>query len=162
LGATSNGEEVLIQAKPWGSADFETVRRTTTSNGFWQALVKPRRNTVYRAVWNNVPSVGKTVWVRPMVTLKPASRGRLAVRAYADVNLRGHRVVLQRLIRRHHVWRSFRSVKLTRFTYKRASYIAIGRFKPRLAHGSIVRAVMTRAQAAPAMYGPAPSRAVRL
>jgi len=85
----SNGEEVLVQAKPYGSTDFETVARTTTSSSAWQVLVKPRRNSVYRAVWNNVPSDGKNIFVTPLLTLKRAGGGRVSVAARADVSLRG-------------------------------------------------------------------------
>ncbi|HET7806917.1 MAG TPA: hypothetical protein VFK71_00370, partial [Gaiellaceae bacterium] len=66
----SNGEEVSIEARPFGSSTFEQVARTTTKNGVWSVLVKPRRNTVYRAVWQNVPSAGQIIHVKPFVRLK--------------------------------------------------------------------------------------------
>jgi hypothetical protein len=157
----SNGEEVLVQAEPYGSNDFQTVARTTTSNGFWQTLVKPRRNTVYQAVWNNVPSDGKSVLVRPLLRLRPASAGRVAVSASADVSLRGHRVLLQRLSRRLHMWRTFASVRLRRFNYTSTAYIASAVVRLHVRHGTIVRAFMTGAQAGPAMSGPTWSRSLR-
>jgi plastocyanin len=157
----SNGEEVVVQARPYGETDFQTVARTTTSSGFWNVLLKPRRNTEYRAVWQNVPSEAKTIWVTPMLKFRRASGGRVAVAAYADVSLRGHRVLLQRLNRRHHVWRTVRSVRLTHFKANRTSYIASATVRLRVAHGTLVRAFMTRRQAGPAMFGPAWSRALR-
>ena len=52
----STGEEVSIEAMPAGITTFHEVARTTTQNGVWKVQVKPRRITVYRAVWQNVPS----------------------------------------------------------------------------------------------------------
>lgn len=157
----SNGEEVLIQAKPYGSTDFETVARTTTSSSAWQVLVKPSRNTVYRAVWNNVPSDGKNIFVTPLLTLKRAGGGRVSVAARADVSLRGHRVLLQRLNRSRHVWRTVSSIRLKRVRANSTSFISSAAVRLGVAHGTIVRAFMTRRQAAPAMYGPAWSRSLR-
>jgi len=157
----SNGEEVLVQARPYGQTDFETVARTTTSSSVWQALVRPRRNTEYRAVWQNVPSDATNVLVTPMVTLRIASGHRVSVRAYADVSLRGHRVLMERLDRRHHVWRTMRSVRLTRLHANSTSYIADALVRLRVPRGTIARAYLTRRQAGPAMFGPAWSRALR-
>jgi plastocyanin len=157
----SNGEEVLVQARPYGETDFQTVARTTTSSSAWQVLVRPRRNTEYRAVWQNVPSDATNVFVTPMVTLRIASGHRFSIRVAADVSLGRHRVLLQRLNRRHHAWRTVRSVRLTRVKATSTSYIASTVVKLRVAHGTIVRAFMTRGQAGPAMYGPAWSRALR-
>ena len=60
---SSSDEEVVIQAEPYGASSFDTVARITTDNGFWQARVQPSRTTVYRAIWKNVPSTGRTVFV---------------------------------------------------------------------------------------------------
>ena len=157
----SNREEVLVQARPYGETDFQTVARTTTSSSVWQVLVRPRRNTEYRAVWQNVSSDPVTVFVTPMLTLRIASGHRVSVRAAADVSLRGHTVLMQRLNRRHHVWRTIRSVRLTRLHANSTSYIASAVVRLRVARGTIVRAYMPRRQAGPAMSGPAWSRALR-
>src|SRR5919201_927230 len=52
----SNGEEVQVQARPYGETDFQTVATTTTSSSVWQVLVRPPRNTEDLAGWQNVPS----------------------------------------------------------------------------------------------------------
>ena len=157
----SNGEEVQVQARPYGATNFETVARTTTSSGFWQVLVRPRRNTQYRAVWENVASDATNIFVTPLLTLRIASGHRLAVRAAADVSLRGHRVLMQRLNRRHHTWRTIRSVRLARISANSSSYIASALVRLRVHRGTIVRAYLTRRQAGPAMFGPTWSRALR-
>jgi plastocyanin len=157
----SNGEQVLVQARPYGETDFETVARTTTAQSVWDVLVRPRRNTDYRAVWQNVPSDATKVLVMPLLTLRIASGHRVSVRAGADVSLRGHRVLMQRLNRRHHTWRTIRSVRLTRLHATSTSYVASALVRLRVARGTIVRVYMTRRQAGPAMFGPAWSRALR-
>lgn len=155
----STGEEVLVQAKAYGDTDFTTVSRTTTSKGYFQALVKPRSNTVYRAVWNNVPSDEHTISVKPLLRLGPAAGGRLILKALAGVSLRGHRVLLQRHTR--HGWATVRTVKLTALKASRSTYTAIAKFRFHRAHGLVLRARMTHAQAGPAMYGPATSNSLR-
>jgi plastocyanin len=157
----SNREEVLVQARPYGETNFETVARTTTSSSNWDALVKPRRNTEYRAVWENVPSDATPVFVTPLVTLRIASGHRFSIRAAADVSLGRHRVLIQRLNRARHVWRTVRSVHLTRVRATSTSYIASTVVRVRVRRGTIIRAFMTRRQAGPAMYGPTWSRALR-
>ena len=157
----SNGEEVLVQARPYGETDFQTVARTTTSSSAWQALVKPRRNTEYRAVWQNVPSDTTNVFVTPLVTLRLATGHRFSVRVAADVSLGRHTVLLQRLNRKHHAWRTIRSVRLTRVRATSTAYVSSTLVRLRVHRGTIVRAYMTRRQAGPAMSGPAWSRALR-
>lgn len=157
----SNGEEVLVQARPYGETDFQTVARTTTSSSAWQVLVKPRRNTEYRAVWQNVASDATPVFVTPLLTLRIASGHRFSIRAAADVSLGRHRVLIERLNRRHHSWRVIRSVRLTRVHATSTAFIASTTVRLRVARGTIVRAFMTRSQAGPAMSGPAWSRALR-
>jgi plastocyanin len=158
----STGEEVSIEAKPSGSTTFHQVARTTTKNGVWQVQVKPRRITVYRAVWQNVPSAEHIVKVKPFVLLKQVGRHLLNVHVRADTTLVRHFVAVQRFNKRTHRWHTFRSVKLTRFTAKSGSYDSVGSFRVSFPHGVIVRALITKGQALPIMYGPAWSRGLRL
>jgi plastocyanin len=155
---TSSGETVDVQAKPFGSSDFTTVATPTTTGGAWQALVRPRVNTVYRAVWNNVPSNEKRVSVRPLMKLQPTTHNRLSLQVSAGANLVGHHVTIQRHTRRG--WVAFRAVLLRRLKANTTTYVAIARFHIR--RGLLVRARMTRGQAGPAMYGPATSNSLRV
>lgn len=157
----SNGEEVLVQARPYGETDFQTVARTTTASSVWQALVRPRRNTEYRAVWQNVPSDATNVFVTPLVTLRIASGHRFTIRAAADVSLGRHRVLIERLNRRHHSWRAIRSFRFTRVHATNTSFTVMTTVRLRVHRGAIIRAYMTRRQVGPAMSGPAWSRALR-
>lgn len=158
----STGEQVVIQAKPRGTTTFHEVARTTTENGVWQVRVKPRRITAYRAVWQNVPSAEHIVKVTPFVRLKQVGRRLLYVHVRADVTLVRRSVMIQRFNKRTHRWHSFRRVKLTRFTAKTGSYDSIGSFRVTFPHGVIIRALITKGQALPLMYGPAWSRGLRI
>jgi len=55
--------------------------------------VRPRRNTVFRAVWQNVPSAGQIIHVKPLVRLKQVGRSLFTVGVTADTSL-VHRFVV--------------------------------------------------------------------
>jgi plastocyanin len=160
LGAT--GEQVTIQARPRGTTGWSDVAQVATKNQFFVATLKPRRTTVYRAVWHNVPSNAHTVFVKPLVRIKQLGRTRIEVGVHADVRLAGHRVLLQRFNKRTHRWSSFTSVRLRHVKANRTEYDSTGSIRLLLPHGVIIRALITRAQAGPFMYGPAWSTARRL
>jgi plastocyanin len=158
----ANGEIVSIEARPFGDSIFHEVARTTTQNGVWHVQVKPRRITVYRAVWQNVPSGEHIVNVKPFVRLKQVGRRLFSVRVSADTTLVRRWVVIQRFNKRLHTWRSFKALRLTRFRAKTGSYTSIGNFRATFPHGMIIRAIITKHQTLPLMYGPAWSRALRV
>ena len=160
--SASNGEEVVIQAKAARGLAFHNVARTTTNAGEWKVMVRPHRNTVYRAVWQNVPSAAQTVYVKPLVRIKQVGRNLFAVGVHADTTLARHWVRIQRWNKRTHVWHSFMAVRLTRVKASLLDSQSIRPFHVHLAHGSIIRALITRRQAAPIMYGPAWSKALRV
>lgn len=160
LGAT--GEAVTIQARPFGTSTWTDVAHVSTKNQFFVATVKPRRTTAYRAVWENVPSGEHVVHVKPLVRIKQVGRSVLAVGVRADVKLVGRKVLLQRFNKRTHRWHSFSSLRLRHFKASRTLYNSLGSRRMTLPHGTIVRALITRAQAGPYMYGPAWSLGRRL
>jgi|1186.fasta_scaffold47922_2 plastocyanin len=160
--AGADGEVVSIEARPFGTSEFRQVARTTTLNGVWRVQVKPRRITAYRAVWQNVPSAEHVVNVKPFVRLKQVGRRLFSVQVSADTTLVHRFVVIQRFNKRTHTWRSFRAMRLTRFTAKTGSYTSIANFRATFPHGMIIRALITKRQTLPLMYGPAWSRALRV
>lgn len=160
LGAT--GEHVTIQALPKGSTTWSDVAQVATKNQFFVATVKPRRTTLYRAVWHDVPSNAHRVNVTPLVGIKQVGRSRIQVGVRADVKLVGRHVLLQRFNKRTHRWHSFDSLRLTHLKASASLYTSLGATRLTLPHGAIIRAFITRAQAGPYMYGPAFSRARRL
>lgn len=160
LGAT--GQPVTIQAMPRGSSTWSDVAQVATKNQFFVVNVKPRRTTLYRAVWHNVPSNEHLVKVTPLVGIKQVGRSRIQVGVRADVTLVRHTVLLQRFNKRTHRWSSFTSLKLTRVKASATLYTSTGVKYLTLPHGTIIRAYITRGQAGPFMYGPAFSRGRRL
>jgi plastocyanin len=155
----SQGGRVLIQARQADSDTFETVDTVTVANGFWQTIVKPGQNTVFRAVWKNVPSAERPVFVKPALRMKQVGHRLFSLGVRASVSLRNHRALIQR--HTHRGWKTIKAVRLTRLRATATQVIVSTQFKLRLSRGTIIRALMTRAQAAPFQYGPAWSRALR-
>jgi len=155
----AQGGIVTIQARDVDSDTFKAIATTTPANGFWQMTVKPQRNTVYRAVWKNVPSSERAVFVKPLLRLKQVGRRLFALGVHASMNLRYHHALIQR--RTHRGWRTIKSVWLTRLHWNAHEVVASRSFKLHVARGTIIRALMTRAQAGQFLYGPASSRALR-
>jgi len=160
-GSTDN-QRVTILAKPAGSDTFTRVGSTTTQQGQWSVLVRPGRNTTYEAVWKNVPSSTESVLVKPLVRLKQTGRSLFSVGVHADANLRYHRVSIQRWVAKRHVWKTLRSVRLTRLHASQTEVAVTGVFRMRAAHGTILRALLTHAQAGSAQYGPSASASIRV
>jgi plastocyanin len=158
----STGEMVTIQARPRGSSSWSDVAQVSTKNQFFVATVKPRRTTAYRAVWENVPSRPHMVFVKPLVRIKQVGRSRIEVSVRADVKLLRHWVRIQMFNKRTHKWHSFTALRLNRLRATRNLYESRGVTHLTLPHGTIIRALITRRQAWPHMYGPAWSRGRRL
>jgi plastocyanin len=158
--STDSGDQVVIESKPAGTTDFSEVARTSTFSGHWQLMVRPRRNTEYRAVWNNVYSQVHTVAVRPLLRLKQTGHRYLWAYAHADGVRIGH-ALLQRWTR-HRGWRTIRPLRLPRLRVSaQQNWMSFGTYRARYPHGTILRLRVTRAQAGPVMYGPATSKPIR-
>jgi hypothetical protein len=84
----------------------------------------------------------------------------LSARASASLPCSRHRALIQRHTR--HGWKTIKAVRLNRIRATATQVAVSTQFKLRLAHGTIIRALMTRAQAGPTQYGPAWSRALRV
>jgi plastocyanin len=158
--STDSGDQVVIESKPAGATDFTEVARTATFGGHWQLTVKPRRNTDYRAVWNNVYSQVHTVYVRPALRLKQTGHRFLWAYAHAD-GVRIAHAQLQRW-KRHRGWRTIRTLRLSHLRNKRGqNWLSFGKYRLHFRHGTILRLRVTHTQAGSAMYGPAMSKPLR-
>jgi plastocyanin len=164
-GSVSNGragEQVVIRQKPQGSDIFLRVTTvSTTDNGLWRLRVRPRRNTQYEAVWRNIHSPTQAIFVKPLLRLKQSGRQRFALGIHAQKPFRFRTVVVQRWVAKKHRWVGLRTARLTIFRSGATQWSSIAVFRLRVPHGTIVRAFFARAQAMPAYYGPAWSRAIR-
>jgi plastocyanin len=155
------GEQVVIRQKPQGVDIYLRVTTvTTTDNGLWRVRVRPRRNTVYQAVWQNVPSADRQVFVKPLLRLTQSAPARFVVGLHAQQRLHA-RVVIQRWSRAKHRWFGLKTVRLTIFRGGATSMTSIAVFRLSVRHGTIIRAFVARNQLQPAYYGPAWSRALR-
>jgi plastocyanin len=158
--STDSGDPVIIESKPAGTDEFTEVARTATFSGHWSLQLRPRRTTEYRAVWNNVYSQVHTVNVKPALRLKQTGHAFLWAYAHAD-GVRIRHALLQRW-QRHRGWRTIRVLRLNRLRQKaNQDWLSFGKYRLHFRHGTILRLRVTRAQAAPAMYGPASSKAIR-
>jgi plastocyanin len=116
-GSVSNGSSgepvtVLVSAYRLGTS----VRRTTTDDGAWELLVRPRIRTFYRAEWRNRESQAEpVVYVRPRVTLSVRNRrlGRFTTKVTAAYSYAGKRVRLVRAVGDGR-WKTVRFVRLGR------------------------------------------------
>lgn len=116
-GSVSNGrsgEPVTVVASAYRLGT--STLRTTTDDGAWELVVRPRIRTLYRAVWRNRESQAEpAVFVRPRVTLAVRNRrlGRLTVKVAAAYSYAGKRVRLVRAVGGGS-WRTVRFVRLGR------------------------------------------------
>jgi plastocyanin len=155
------GEQVVIRQKPQGADIYLRVTTVaTTDNGLWRVRVRPRRNTAYQAVWQNVSSADRQVFVKPLLRLKQTNRAQFVLSVHAQQRLHA-RVVIQRWSRAKHRWFGLKTVRPTIFRGGATSWSSIAVFRLRVRHGTIIRAFVSRSQVLPAYYGPAWSRALR-
>ena len=155
------GEQVVIRQKPQGADIYLRVTTVaTTDNGLWKVRVRPRRNTVYQAVWQNVPSADRQVFVKPLLRLRQSGATRFVLGIHAQQRLHA-RVVIQRWSRAKHRWSGLKTVRPTIFRGAATSWTSIAVFRLGVRHGTIIRAFVARGQVMPAYYGPAWSRALR-
>jgi hypothetical protein len=97
------GENVLVMAKPYGSASFTQLDVvTTTSGGVWKDQVSPQIKTSYEAQWGTATSAAVTVKVRPQIVLtlvsRTAKRGTFSVQVNGARSFAGKRVLVERLV----------------------------------------------------------------
>lgn len=157
------GEQVVIRQRPQGSNVFLRVGTVaTTANGLWQLRVQPRRNTVYDAVWNNVPSDRQPIAVKPLLKLKQSGRSKFTLGIHAQTRLSFRLVSIQRWVAKSHRWVTVKTTRLTSFRAAARESVSTAVFRLSVRRGTIIRAVLPAGQAGPAYYGPAYSRSLRV
>ena len=98
--------------------------------------------------------------VKPSLRLKQTGHAFLWAYAHAD-GVRIRHDLLQRW-QRHRGWRTIRVLPLNRLRQKaNQDWMSFGKYRLHFRHGTVLRLRVTRAQAGPAMYGPAFSKAIR-
>lgn len=152
-GARAN-EPVAIQAKTCGVDFFRvTGGAVTESDGSWWTYVFPTTLTTLRAVWRDEASAEVTVRYQKTVTLRRRSARKFEV---ASWGLWRKRVPIQRFDNRLGSWSTVQSVLLA----ESDGQYAHATFVPMVPKGTLIRAVIPRALAAPC-YLPGISNSVR-
>jgi hypothetical protein len=93
-------EYVAVLAQKCGQPSFTSFTGgTTEAGGHWHADAYPTTSAVYRARWNNQLSRPVTIGVKPPVRINftKLPRNRFRVWLFADSNLHGRFIALQRL-----------------------------------------------------------------
>jgi hypothetical protein len=129
-------QQVAVFARSYGAASFTAVATTLTgTNGAWRLGVKPSIRTTYKAMSNGLASRTVTIGVRPAVSLRALSGGRLATHVSPAGRFHGRIVQLQR--RRG----DGRWITIAR---KRLNGSSSAVFHPRLQHGrSVLRVAIS-------------------
>ncbi len=93
------GVTVTLLAEPYGATTFSAVGSTKTGiGGSWTYQAKPAVQTAYEASIQGGTSTPVAVGVRPAITLRVITGGRLTARAVAAASFAGKRVQLQVLV----------------------------------------------------------------
>lgn len=92
-----SGEKVTLLARKSGETSFMAIATLdTVAGGAWSSLVKPTIGTSYEARVKGATSSTATVGVRPLVSFRFITLGRISTRVVAARSFAGHYVQLQR------------------------------------------------------------------
>ena len=156
-------QSVTIQATECGSTrQARTASAKTNATGAYTVAVTPALATAYQATFKNVKSPAVTVSVKPVLQLTRVARGSYSVKVTAGQALTGKAVLFQRYAKLRKRWVQVKRVTLAAATPgpTKPTMITPAAFKAKVARGTRVRVVISKAQAAPC-YVTAASNAVR-
>ena len=140
-------ERLTVTARACGATSFTNVGTvSTTTGGAWSLVVKPLNTTVYQVRWRNVASAQVTVKVRPRVTLRKLTRGRLVVRVAAAQSFGGKVAVLQRYVPATQRWVRVRFVVLRVISTGSPTIVSGATTRTRVKAGTRLRVVLGQAQ----------------
>ena len=144
------GDAVTINERPipsFSGVDVRTVATVQTStDGSFNAAVRPASRAQYRASNGQATSNTVTINVRPRLSLRRIGLHRFAVTATAARSFLGRYGVVQRL--RHHRWVSMRRVFFTRALPGVSPLASRAVFRARLG-GSRIRVFVPSSQVSP-------------
>jgi hypothetical protein len=113
-GAGLAGQSVALSAQPAGAPSFSALPpATTNSAGAFTSVVKPSRNTTYKASFAGASEPTVSVSVAYQVTLRVARKGASRLfRGKVAPSKRGRIVVIQ--VKTRSGWKRFAKVKLSK------------------------------------------------
>jgi hypothetical protein len=155
-------QTVKVDATECGTTSSKTVGTVkTNATGAYTMAVTPIVNTTYQATQKNTKSQAVAVTVTPVVKLQRVRRGSYAVSVTSAIDFKGKAILFQRYSKLRKRWVQVKRVLLTTTTpgTKPTIVTAVG-FNATVAKGRRVRAVLSKAQAAPC-YAAATSNSLR-
>ena len=149
------GETITIQANECSFPGWRDVATTRTeAGGRWelsadQSSGLAQTRTTFRAKWRTATSARVTVQTRPGVNLGQTTRTRWGVGVLALRSFLDRIGLFQRYDRGRQRWTTVKRFRLTTKDSVPAGSWTYGRFRARVARGSLVRAVIPRSQVKP-------------
>jgi hypothetical protein len=155
-------QQVVIQATACGAtATTKAATVRTTANGVYTASVTPALGTTYRGNFKNGTSQPVVVGVKPLVELKRVARGSYTASVTAGQPLTGKYVLFQRYKKLRKRWVQVKRIALkTALAGTKPTVVSSVAFKAKLAAGTRVRVMISKAQAGPC-YVQAASKSLR-
>jgi len=151
-------QSVSLFAQECGAATMTPLgTATTTTGGEFTLTTRPAEHTAYEARFNGYTSASAVAKVRPKISLRRLARGRFAITVFAAESLQGKAVVFQRFARFSGRWTNVKAMLL-----RPGSVLAVPlsqtmtssrSFRVRIRARSLVRAVLTQAQAGSCYLG---------
>jgi hypothetical protein len=163
LSTKKANQQVAIQGTECGSTR-QTKAATTRTNatGAYSVAITPALGTSYRATFKNAQSAAIAVSVRPVLVLTRVARGSFSAKATAGSSLTGKFVLFQRYKKLRKRWVQVKRLALGAAVPGPAkpTMITSVSFRAKLARGTRVRVLISKAQAAPC-YLTAASKSIR-
>ena len=162
LSTKKPNQNVKVNATECGQSASKTVGTVkTNSTGAYAMNVTPTLNTAYQATQKTTKSPSVAVSVAPILKLVRVKRGSYTVSVTSAVDLKGKAVLFQRYSKLKKRWVQVKRVPLTTTTAgTKPTMVSSASFQAKVAKRLRVRAVITKAQAAPC-YVAATSNSVR-
>jgi hypothetical protein len=154
LASGRGGQQVTVQFKQCGllPVEFRDVSEVTTlDGGTWSDDLGASTNGTFRAISGGAVSNSVPVQERADVRLTPRPPGRYEVDVVATLSYWRKRVLLQRFDRSRRTWVTVRPLVLAHQHGPGLIWSTTDTFKPKVAKGTTIRAVLPLDQAKPCL-----------
>ena len=162
LSPAKANQNVKVTATECGQNASKTVASVkTNATGAYTSPVTPTINTIYQATQKTTKSPTVAVTVAPVLKLQRVARGSYTISVTSAQDLKGKAILFQRYSTTRKRWVQVKRVLLATTTPgTKPTIVSSAAFKAKVARRVRVRAVLSKAQAAPC-YVAATSNSVR-
>lgn len=162
LSPAKANQNVKLAATECGQSASKTIATVkTNASGAYTSPATPTVNTIYQATQKATKSPTVVVTVAPVLKLQRVARGSYKVSVTSALDLKGKAVLFQRYSKTRKRWVQVKRVLLATTTPgTKPTIVTSAAFKAKVARRVRVRAVLSKAQAAPC-YIAATSNSVR-